>query len=46
MDVKHINWDDKEDVKREVMLMEEYCNYAFLSHVERRSYSGRMKYRT
>ena len=43
-DVQYINWDDKEDKKNKLLRMEEYCKYAFLAHVEGRSYSGRMKY--
>ena len=43
-DVQYINWDDPKDVKRKVLAMEEYCKYAYLAHVEGRSYSGRMKY--
>lgn len=43
-DVQYINWDDPRDVRRKVMKMEEYCRYAFLAHVEGRSYSRRAKY--
>jgi hypothetical protein len=43
-DVQYINWDDERDVTKKVMQMEEFCRYAFLGHVEGRSYSGRAKY--
>jgi Glycosyl transferase family 90 len=43
-DVQYINWDDERDVNHKVMQMEEFCRYAFLGHVEGRSYSGRAKY--
>lgn len=43
-DVQYINWDIPKDVKAKLLPMEEYCKYAYLAHVEGRSYSGRMKY--
>lgn len=43
-DVQYINWDVPKDVMKKILAMEEYCKYAYLGHVEGRSYSGRLKY--
>ena len=43
-DVQAINWNDDRTKMKKLLKMEEFCKYAFLAHVEGRSYSGRMKY--
>ena len=42
--VRQINWGDPNDVRENLIPMEDHCRYMFLAHVEGRSFSGRGKY--
>ncbi|PYI09655.1 hypothetical protein BO78DRAFT_394838 [Aspergillus sclerotiicarbonarius CBS 121057] len=42
--IRVIDWDDENDVRFNLLPMEEYCQYMFLAHAEGRSFSGRGKY--
>lgn len=42
--VRVIDWDDENDLRFNLLPMEEHCRYMFLAHTEGRSFSGRGKY--
>ena len=42
--IKVIDWDDENDVRFNLLPMEDHCKYMFLAHTEGRSFSGRGKY--
>ncbi|PKY07178.1 hypothetical protein P168DRAFT_324613 [Aspergillus campestris IBT 28561] len=42
--VRVIDWDEENDVRFNLLPMEEHCRYMFLAHTEGRSFSGRGKY--
>lgn len=42
--IRVIDWDDENDVRFNLLPMEDYCQYMFLAHAEGRSFSGRGKY--
>jgi hypothetical protein len=43
-DVRALDWTKKEDIKKNLIKMEDHCKYQFVAHTEGRSYSGRGKY--
>ncbi|KAI9812168.1 MAG: hypothetical protein M1827_004834 [Pycnora praestabilis] len=43
-DVKALDWASKDDIKSNLLPMEEHCKYMFLAHTEGHSFSGRGKY--
>ena len=42
--VRVIDWDDPNDLRFNLLPVEEHCRYMFLAHTEGRSFSGRGKY--
>ncbi|KAI9926492.1 hypothetical protein ASPWEDRAFT_118903 [Aspergillus wentii DTO 134E9] len=42
--IRVIDWDDENDLRYNLLPMEEHCRYMFLAHAEGRSFSGRGKY--
>ncbi|GFF47325.1 O-glucosyltransferase rumi homolog [Aspergillus udagawae] len=42
--IRVIDWDNENDVRYNLLPMEEHCRYMFLAHTEGRSFSGRGKY--
>jgi hypothetical protein len=42
--VRALNWEDEDDLRLNLLPMEEHCRYMFLAHTEGRSFSGRGKY--
>lgn len=42
--VRPLLWGDKENIKQNLLPIEEHCRFAFLAHTEGRSWSGRGKY--
>lgn len=42
--VRVIDWDDENDLRFNLLPIEEHCRYMFLAHTEGRSFSGRGKY--
>ncbi|KAA8648376.1 hypothetical protein EYZ11_007321 [Aspergillus tanneri] len=42
--IRVIDWDNENDIRYNLLPMEEHCRYMFLAHVEGRSFSGRGKY--
>lgn len=42
--VRVIDWDDENDIRFNLLPMEDHCRYMFLAHTEGRSFSGRGKY--
>lgn len=42
--VRVLNWDDEDDLRLNLLPMEEHCRYMFMAHTEGRSFSGRGKY--
>lgn len=42
--IKVIDWDDENDIRFNLLPMEDHCKYMFLAHTEGRSFSGRGKY--
>ncbi|KAE8394812.1 glycosyl transferase family 90-domain-containing protein [Aspergillus alliaceus] len=42
--IRVIDWDDENDIRFNLLPMEEHCRYMFLAHTEGRSFSGRGKY--
>jgi hypothetical protein len=42
--VRVIDWDDKDDIRFNLLPIEDHCRYMFLAHTEGRSFSGRGKY--
>lgn len=42
--VRVIDWDDENDIRYNLLPMEDHCRYMFLAHTEGRSFSGRGKY--
>lgn len=42
--VRVLDWDDENDLRFNLLPMEEHCRYMFLAHTEGRSFSGRGKY--
>lgn len=42
--IRVIDWDDVNDVRYNLLPMEDHCKYMFLAHTEGRSFSGRGKY--
>lgn len=43
-DVKALDWGNKEDIKSNLLPLEDHCKYMFVAHTEGRSFSGRGKY--
>jgi hypothetical protein len=42
--VRVIDWDDENDIRFNLLPIEDHCRYMFLAHTEGRSFSGRGKY--
>ncbi|KAJ5306926.1 hypothetical protein PENANT_c003G10171 [Penicillium antarcticum] len=42
--VRVIDWDDENDIRFNLLPIEDHCRYMFLAHAEGRSFSGRGKY--
>lgn len=42
--VRVIDWDDENDLRFNLLPIEDHCRYMFLAHTEGRSFSGRGKY--
>ncbi|KAK5788306.1 hypothetical protein VI817_009264 [Penicillium citrinum] len=42
--VRIIDWDDENDIRYNLLPIEDHCRYMFLAHTEGRSFSGRGKY--
>ncbi|KAF7596149.1 hypothetical protein BBP40_003048 [Aspergillus hancockii] len=42
--IRVIDWDDENDIRFNLLPMEDHCQYMFLAHTEGRSFSGRGKY--
>lgn len=42
--VRVIDWDDENDLRYNLLPIEDHCRYMFLAHTEGRSFSGRGKY--
>ena len=42
--VRGIDWGNPDDVRENLLPMEDHCRYMFLAHLEGRSFSGRGKY--
>ncbi|CAI7653718.1 unnamed protein product [Penicillium crustosum] len=42
--VRVIDWDDQNDIRFNLLPIEDHCRYMFLAHTEGRSFSGRGKY--
>ena len=42
--VRVIDWDDENDIKYNLLPIEDHCRYMFVAHTEGRSFSGRGKY--
>ncbi|KAL4892578.1 glycosyl transferase family 90-domain-containing protein [Aspergillus ambiguus] len=42
--VRAIDWGDENDIRSNLLPMEEHCRYMFLAHTEGRGFSGRGKY--
>ncbi|KAJ5937509.1 hypothetical protein N7454_003851 [Penicillium verhagenii] len=42
--VRVIDWDDDNDIRYNLLPMEDHCRYMFVAHTEGRSFSGRGKY--
>ncbi|CAI7594397.1 unnamed protein product [Penicillium manginii] len=42
--VRVIDWDDENDIRYNLLPIEDHCRYMFLAHTEGRSFSGRGKY--
>lgn len=42
--VRVIDWDDPNDIRFNLLPIEDHCRYMFLAHTEGRSFSGRGKY--
>ncbi|KAE8351380.1 glycosyl transferase family 90-domain-containing protein [Aspergillus coremiiformis] len=42
--IRVIDWDDENDIRFNLLPMEDHCKYMFLAHTEGRSFSGRGKY--
>ncbi|KAI9367837.1 glycosyl transferase family 90-domain-containing protein [Aspergillus egyptiacus] len=42
--LREINWSDPDNVRQNLLPMQDYCRYMFLAHTEGRSFSGRGKY--
>jgi hypothetical protein len=42
--VRIIDWDDQNDIRFNLLPIEDHCRYMFLAHTEGRSFSGRGKY--
>ncbi|KAI9884598.1 MAG: hypothetical protein M1823_003618 [Watsoniomyces obsoletus] len=43
-DVKALDWGNQDDIKANLLPMEDHCRYMFLAQTEGRSFSGRGKY--
>ena len=43
-DVRSINWEDKDDLKKNHLTLSEHCRYMFIAHVSGLSWSGQGKY--
>ena len=43
-DVRSINWEDKQDLKKNHLAIAEHCRYMFIAHVSGLSWSGQGKY--
>ena len=43
-DVRALDWGSKEDIKANLLPMQDHCKYMFVAHTEGRSFSGRGKY--
>lgn len=42
--VRVIDWDDENDIRYNLLPIEDHCRYMFVAHTEGRSFSGRGKY--
>lgn len=42
--VRGLDWGNPDDIRDNLILMEDHCRYMFLAHLEGRSFSGRGKY--
>ncbi|EAW14241.1 DUF821 domain protein [Aspergillus clavatus NRRL 1] len=42
--IRVIDWDNENDIRYNLLPMEDHCRYMFLAHTEGRSFSGRGKY--